>query len=163
MGEKDKPNVPKKMPIQVGNSNQFVRGVVKLDGPILHIRITVDDLEGGKKRNDVGLARGPFDSFCDSLFGFRASSVYPKNPKGGTRTIDEDVLEPYWLRFRQAYEIWGEDEGLDQFLMQLWQEYRDDQGIEPHPISRKRQADRENFKNALRARLREWKKNKNVT
>lgn len=161
MSDDTSPKIPGKMPMKVGESDQYLRGIVFINKPRIHVRITVEDLNSDQTWTDDGMAPAPFTSFCEALQQWQGSITYPSDPKGGTKTIKPEILESYWLRYRQAYELMVEDNALAEYLQQLWMEYKKDQNIQPHYDHKTRKVDRENFKNALKTRLKNWKKSKN--
>ena len=165
MNESDHPKVPK-LPVQVGDSDQFVSGFIALNRPMVLVQITVKDVHGGQEWQDGPvLVPAPVAAFVETLNRWRASLVYPSRPNVRTRTLEANELEPYCLRYRQAYEQMGDGPALKDFRTQLWREWRQAQaqaGKFPSERGQKesRRAIRKNFADALDAYLAEWKVNK---
>jgi hypothetical protein len=108
MNEDDHMRIPK-LPMQVGDSDQFISGFIALNRPMELVQITVKRVDG-EAEYSVGPVPvpAPVDAFVEALNRWRASLVYPTTPKVRTRTLDASELESYCLRYRQAYELMGE-------------------------------------------------------
>jgi len=165
MNKSDLQKIPK-LPLRVGDSDQFVSGIIALNRPMELVQITVKDVRRGQEWH-VGPVPipAPVDSFVEALKRWRASLVYPSRPPVRTRTLEANKLEPYCLRYRQAYELMGDGPALKVFRTQLWGEWRQAQieaGKFPSERGQKksRKAIRKNFADALDAYLAEWKANK---
>jgi len=165
MNESDMQKIPK-LPMQVGDSDQFVSGIIALNQPTELVQITIKDVRRGQEWH-VGPVPvpAPVDAFVKALNRWRASLVYPSRPKVRTRTLEANQLEPYCLRYRQAYELMGDGPALKAFRTQLWGEWRQAQteaGRFPSERGQKksRKAIRKNFADALDAYLADWKANK---
>ena len=165
MNGNDHLTIPK-LPMQVGDSDQFVNGIIALSQPMERVQITVKDvLRGQEWHVGPALVPAPVDAFVEALKRWRASLVYPSRPKVRTRTLETNELEPYCLRYRQAYELMDDGPALKAFRTQLWREWRQAQteaGKFPSERGQKesRRAIRKNFADALDAYLAEWKANK---
>ena len=156
MTEDDHIRIPK-LPMQVGDSDQFISGFIALNRPMELVQITVKRVDG-EAEYSVGPVPvpAPVDAFVEALNRWRASLVYPTTPKVRTRTLDASELESYCLRYRQAYELMGEGLALKSFRTQLWKEWRQAQTeAGEFPLERghkeSRRAIRKNFSDALDA------------
>ena len=165
MNEDDQLRIPK-LPMQVGDSDQFISGFIALNRPMELVQITVKSVNG-EEEYSVGPVPipAPIDAFVEALDQWRASLVYPATPKVRTRTLDASELESYCLRYRQAYELMGEGPALRSFRTQLWKEWRQAQteaGKFPSKRGQKesRRAIRKNFSDALDAYLADWQASK---
>jgi hypothetical protein len=165
MKENDHLKIPE-LPIQIGDSDQFVSGFIALDRPMELVQIIVKDVRRGQEwRVGPVPVPAPVDAFVEALNHWRASQVYPSRPKVRTRTLEANELEPYCLRYRQAYELMDDGPALKAFRTQLWTEWRQAQteaGKFPAERGQKepRRAIRKNFADALDAYLAEWKADK---
>jgi len=164
MNRNDKQEISK-LPMRVGDSDQFISGIIPLKRLMELVKITVKDVRSGQEWQ-IGPVPvpAPVESFCEALNRWRASLTYPATPKIRTRTLEANKLELYCLRYRQAYELMGDGPALEAFRTQLWQEWRQAQteaGTFPNKRGQKepRRAIRKNFADALDAYLAEWKAN----
>jgi hypothetical protein len=161
----DVPNFP----IQIGESNQAISGIIVLP-PSLLVEITVKDIRSSEtwKCGPVP-APPPLESFGQALNRWRASITYPHDPDPPTRTLDREALRPYCWRYRYAYEYAGlDEERLKLFRLQLfreWEKAKQQQGQYPFRTEdrgsqavKAQKAERRNFNDALDGYLEEWKK-----
>src|SRR3990172_1031697 len=123
MSTDDLPPIPP-FPLQIGNSDQYISGIVVLPPSIL-VEITIKDVSSGQTwRCGPVPAPPPLDAFGNALNSWRASITYPADPAPPTQTLDPQALRSYCWRYRHAYEYAQLDnETLKQFRLQLYREW----------------------------------------
>jgi hypothetical protein len=169
----DLPSIPP-FPLQIGDSNQYISGIVVLPLSIL-VEITVKDVTSGQTWTCGPLpAPPPLEAFGNALNAWRASITYPTDPEPPTQTLDAHTLRPYCWRYRHAYEHAGLDaETLKRFRLQLYREWETNkkhQDVFPFrsadrgsAAQRARKAERRNFNDALDTYLEKWKQNRSAS
>jgi hypothetical protein len=114
-------------PLQIGDSDQYISGIVVLPTSLL-VEITVKDVTSGQTWACGPVpAPSPLEAFGKSLNAWRASITYPIDPEPPTQTLDPQALRPYCWRYRHAFEHAKLDvETLKRFRLQLYREWEAD-------------------------------------
>jgi len=173
MGTDNLPSVPS-FPLQIGDSDQYISGIVVLPMSML-VEITVKDVTSGQTWTCGPVpAPSPLEAFGTALNAWRASITYPTDPEPPTQTLDPQALRPFCWRYRHAYEHARLDaETLKRFRLQLYREWEaNKKHLNVFPFrsedrgpagQRARKAERRNFNDALDAYLEKWKQNRNTS
>jgi len=165
MTDKNVPVIPD-LPLQLGESDQYVSGIVVLQRPAQLVEIIVKDLASGQEWKSGWVpVPAPVEAFWKALQQWRGTLMYPPRPKVPTWTLDSTELEAYCLRYRQAYELMGDGKALKAFRLQIfqnWKQHHVADGSFPSERGQKhrRKIVRENFNNALDAYLEDWRRSK---